>query len=134
MNFLINLLVYAVVVLMAAYITPGIKVKSFGTALWVAFLIAILNPTLGWILTGLLNVATLGLFWVLGLGFIIRFFAFVLIIRITEGLSGGFKTEGCGNAIAFAIVLAVLGTIVTQILAPGGPVFPNEIHVTVFNN
>jgi len=127
MHFLISLFVNAVLVLMAAYITPGIKIRSFGAALWISFLLAILDPTIGWLLTGLLHIATLGLFWLLGIGFILRFVAFVIVIRIIEGLVGGFKTQGFGNALAFAIVLAVLGTIVHHLLAPGGVVYPNEL-------
>jgi putative membrane protein len=127
MHFIISLLVYAVIILLAAYITPGVQVKSFGTALWIAFLLAILNPTLGWMITFFFHVATFGLFWLMGLGFILRFFAFVIIIRISEGLSGGFRTQGCGNTIAFAIVLAVLGTLVYHLLAPGGPIYPNHV-------
>jgi putative membrane protein len=126
MHFIVSLLVFAVLILLAAYITPGIQVRSFGTALWIAFLIAILNPTLGWIITFFFHVVTLGLFWVLGLGFILRFIAFVIIIRISESLSGGFRTKGFGNAMAFAIVLAVLGTIVAHVLVPGGPVYPQN--------
>jgi putative membrane protein len=133
MHFLISLLVNAVLVLLAAYITPGIQIRSFGAALWISFLIAILDPTIGWILTGLLHIATLGLFWLLGLGFILRFIAFVIVIRIIEGLVGGFKTEGFGNALAFAIVLAVLGTIVHHVLTPGGMIYPNQLPMAFLN-
>src|ERR1039458_5299312 len=108
MHFIISLLVNAVVVLLAAYITPGIYIKSFGTAIWISLLIAIFNPTIGWLLTGILHVATLGVFWLLGLSFILRFVAFVFVIRIIEALVSGFKTRGFGNAMAFAIVLAIL--------------------------
>ncbi len=131
MHFLVSILVNAVMVLLAAYITPGIKVNSFGTALWIAFLIAILNPTIGWILTGMLHVATLGVFWLLGMGFILRFIAFIFVLRIIEALTSGFNTQGFRNLMAFAIVLAVLGTIVHQVLSPGGMVYPNEMPIVM---
>jgi len=134
MHFLFSLLVNAVLVLMAAYITPGIKIKSFGTALWISFLIAILDPTLGWLLTGILHLATLGVFWLLGIGFILRFIAYVIVIRIIEALVSGFKTGGFGDALAFAIVLAVLGTLVHHLMAPGGMVYPNELPVVVLGS
>jgi putative membrane protein len=126
-HFIVSLLINAVLVLLAAYITPGIQIKSFGTALWVAFLLAILNPILGFLFTGLFQVLTLGVFWLLGLSFILRFIAFVIVIRIVEGLSGGFKTEGFGNAMAFAIVLTVLGLLVHYLMLPGGMVYPHEL-------
>ena len=131
MHFLITLLVNAVLVLLAAYITPGIQIKCFGTALWIAFLVAILDPTLGWILTGLLHVATFGLFWLFGLGFILRFIAYIFVLRIIEALVSGFRTRGFWNVMAFAIVLAVLGTIVHQLFEPGGYVYPNESPVVM---
>ena len=131
MHFIVSLLVNAVVVLLAAYITPGIKIKSFGTAVWISLLIAIFNPTIGWLLTGLLHVATLGIFWFFGLGFILRFLAFVIVIRIIEALVSGFQTRGFGNAMAFALVLAILGTIMHQLLAPGGYFYPHEMPVVM---
>ncbi len=131
MHFLVSLLLNAVLVLLAAYITPGIKVSSFGTALWIAFLIAILNPTIGWILTGLLHIATLGVFWLLGMGFILRFIAFIFVLRIVEAFTSGFNTKGFSNLMAFAIVLAVLGTIVHSVLAPGGIVYPHDMPVVM---
>jgi len=131
MHFLVTLLVNAVLVLLAAYITPGIQIKSFGTALWISILIAILDPTLGWILTGLLHVATFGLFWLFGLGFILRFVAYIFVLRIIEALVSGFKTRGFWNVIAFAIVLAVLGTIVHHLFEPGGYVYPHEMPVVM---
>jgi len=131
MHFLVTLLVNAVLVLLAAYITPGIQIKSFGTALWISFLIAILDPTLGWILTGLLHVATFGLFWLLGLGFILRFVAYIFVLRIIEALVSGFKTGGFWNVVAFAIVLAVLGMIVNHLFEPGGYVYPHDSPVVM---
>ena len=131
MHFLVSLLLNAVLVLLAAYITPGIKVSSFGTALWISFLVAILNPTIGWILTGLLHVATLGIFWIMGMGFILRFIAFVFVLRIVEALTGGFNTRNFSNLMAFAIVLAILGTLVHHVLSPGGIVYPNEMPIVM---
>ena len=131
MHFLVSLLVNAVLVLLAAYITPGIKINSFGTALWISFLIAILDPTLGWILTGLLHIATLGIFWLLGMGFIIRFVAYIFVLRIIEALVRGFTSRGFWNVMAFAIVLAVLGTIVHQLFEPGGVVYPHDLPVVM---
>jgi len=127
MHFLKSLIINAVLVLLAAYITPGIKIRSFWTAIWISLLIAILDPTLGWILTGVLHIATLGVFWILGLGFILRFIAYVIVLRIIEALVSGFKTEGFGNTLAFAIVLAVLGVLVQHLMAPGGMIYPNEL-------
>jgi putative membrane protein len=112
MHFLLSLLINAVIVMIAAYIMPNVQVKSFGSALVVALLIGLLNPTIGWLLTFVLHLGTLGLFWLLGLGFIIRIIAFALVLKIIDRLTSGFHIKGFGAALILAILLAVLGTIV----------------------
>src|SRR5687768_18021579 len=84
MDFIISLLINAVVVLIAAYIMPKVEIRSFGSALVVALLIGILNPTVGWILRGLGHVLTLGIPLLLGLGFIIRLIVTAIVIKIVD--------------------------------------------------
>lgn len=65
MNIVLNLLVSALAVVIAAYITPGVVVDGYFTAIIVAFALAIVNSTIGpflKILTFPINIATLGLF------------------------------------------------------------------------
>ena len=67
MEFIVNLLVSAGVLMVMAYIMPQVTVKSFTTALGVALLVGILNATIGWILSGIFNLFTLFL-----IGFIVK--------------------------------------------------------------
>ncbi|MDB5261758.1 MAG: hypothetical protein JWQ14_1039, partial [Adhaeribacter sp.] len=50
MDFFINLLISAGVLMLLAYMMPQVHVKSFLTALWVALLIGLLNDTIGWLM------------------------------------------------------------------------------------
>lgn len=117
MSFLISLIINAVIVLAAAYIMPKVEVKSFGAALLVAFLIGILNPTIGWILSGLFHVATLGIPLLLGLGFIIRWIASAVVIKIVDAVMPGFRVQGFSTALILAAVIALLGTLVDRMFA-----------------
>ncbi|RYD81678.1 MAG: hypothetical protein EOP53_05765 [Sphingobacteriales bacterium] len=118
MNFIISLVINAVVVLIAAYILPKVEVRNFGAAIVVALLLGILNPTIGWILKAVLNVATLGIPALLGLGFIIRLIATAIVLKIVDALVPGFKIHGFTNAIILAVIIALIGTLVDRLLAP----------------
>jgi putative membrane protein len=104
MNFIIELLVNAGIILLLAYIMPTIIIKNYGTAIAVALVIGILNATVGFILRLPLNILTLGL-----LSFIIRLFVTAIIIKIADKLFSGFEVKGFMPAIIIAVVTAVAG-------------------------
>jgi putative membrane protein len=108
MDFILNLLVSAGVILLLAYIMPQVHVKSFLTALWVAFLIGLLNATIGWLLRGILNLVSFFL-----LEAIIGLIVTTLMIKLVDKLVGNFKVDGWWPAfviaIATALALAALG-------------------------
>lgn len=106
MDFIINLLVSAGVLLLMAYIMPQITVKSFTTALWVAFLIGILNATVGFLLRLPLNLVTLFL-----LGFVVRLVVTAIIIKLVDKLVANFEVKGWWPAILIAIALAAASTL-----------------------
>ena len=102
MDFLLNLLVSAGVILLLSYIMPQIHVKSFLTALWVAFLIGLFNATLGWILRGILNLVSFFL-----LEALVALIITTLMIKIVDKLVSNFKVDGWWPALVIAIVNAV---------------------------
>lgn len=118
MSFIINMVINAVLVLAVAYILPKVQVRNFGSALLVAFLIGILNPTIGWVIYAVFNVATLGLFWLLGVSIIFRIVANAIVIKLVDGVVGGFRVQGFGTALLMAVIMAVLGTIVERLVGP----------------
>ena len=113
---LIHILVDSVVLLIAAKMFPKVELKGFKTAIVVALLIGILSFFLSWLLTALLNIATLGIFYFLGLGFITRTCAYAIIIEIADKLSKDFKTHGFMPSLWLAVLLALVGAIVDWII------------------
>ncbi|MGZ5243476.1 MAG: phage holin family protein [Bacteroidia bacterium] len=111
MDFIISLVINAVIVLIAAYILPKVEVRNFGSALLVAFLIGIFNWLIGWLLGGVLHIATLGLFALLGLGFIIKVIVSAIIIKIVDAVVPGFKVHGFTNALILAIIIAAISAL-----------------------
>lgn len=102
MSFIINLLVSAAVILILSYAMSSVHVKSFGTALWVAFLIAIVNATLGWILRGILNLVSFFL-----LEAIVSLIVTALMIKLVDAFIKNFKVDGFLPALIIAVVTAL---------------------------
>ena len=107
MDFIINLLVSAGVLLLLAYIMPQVHVKSFLTALWVALLIGILNATVGFLLRFIGNLFTLFL-----LSFVIKLIVTAIVIKIADKLTRNFEVKGFWPALVIAIALAIASTLV----------------------
>ncbi|MBK0403034.1 phage holin family protein [Adhaeribacter sp. BT258] len=107
MEFIVNLLVSAGVLVLLAYMMPQIEVKSFKTALWVAFLIGILNATIGLLIRFPLNLVTLFF-----LEFLVRLIVTAVIIKLVDKMVDNFKVHGFWPALIVAIALAAAGTLV----------------------
>ena len=107
MDFIINLLISAGVLMLMAYIMPQVHIKSFLTALWVALLIGILNATVGLLLRFGGNLFTLFL-----LSFIIRLIVTAIVIKLADKLTRNFEVKGFWPALVIAIALAIASTIV----------------------
>jgi putative membrane protein len=107
MNFILQLLLDAAIILGMAYLLPTVKIKNFTTALLVALVIAILNVTVGFILRLPLNIVTLGL-----LSFVIRLAVTALMIKLADILFTDFEIKGFAPALIIAVVMAVVGLVV----------------------
>jgi putative membrane protein len=108
MGFILQLLVTAGVLLLIAYVHPGVKVKNYGTAIGVALVVGILNATIGFLLRLPLNIVTLGL-----LSFFVRLLVTAIVIYLTDKLFSGFELRSFGTAIVVAIILAITGTLLS---------------------
>ncbi len=100
-GFLIRLLVNALIIMGAAYLLKGVEVKDFSRAVILAVLLAVLNSTIGAILsfiTAPINWITLGLFSLI---------VDAAVIRIADYFMKGFNTRSFGWALLLALVLAV---------------------------
>ena len=115
-DWLIHILIDSIVLLLAAKLLSGVHLKGFKTAIVVALMIGILSFFLSWLFTLILNLATLGIFYFLGLGFITRTIAYAIIIELADKLSSDFKTDGFMSSLWLAILLAFVGGIVDAII------------------
>ncbi len=100
MNILLNWLLSALAIVVAAYILPGVHVETFVTALVLAVVLGVINAFLKPILFFLtlpITILTLGLF-----GLVIN----ALLILLTEAIVPGFRVDGFWWALLFSIVLS----------------------------
>lgn len=111
MGFIIDLLVSAGVILLLANIMPQVHVKSFWTALWVAFLVGLFNATVGWILGGIFNLVTFFL-----LEALVSLIVTAIVIKLVDVLVGNFKIEGFWPALVIAFVNALAIGLVSWLL------------------
>jgi len=105
MNFLIRLLISALVAFGLSYLLPGIHIDSFVTALILALVLAILNTLLKPIMVLLtlpITILTLGLFLL-----VIN----AAIIMLASKMVSGFKVDGFWWALLFSILLSVATSI-----------------------
>lgn len=110
MRFFLKLLLTAIAVVVLASLLPGIQVESYTTAVWVAFIIAILNMFVRPLLvlfTLPATIMSLGLFL-----FVIN----AVIILLAGNLVDGFAVSGFFTALIFSILLSVFRSILFKLL------------------
>lgn len=104
-EFVLWLLINALGVYVTAAVLPGVTLRSFGTAVIVALVLAVVNalirPVLV-ILTLPLTILTLGLFLL-----VIN----ALMILLVDALLDGFSTRSFWWALLFGVVLALINTV-----------------------
>jgi len=109
MQTLLSLILSTIVAFVTAYILPGVTLTGIVPALVVAVILGILNtlifPVL-LVLTIPLNVLTLGLFTFVIMGF---------IVWLTSLVVPGFHVANFGWCMLFAIVFAILNTLIRSI-------------------
>jgi putative membrane protein len=108
MDFIIQLLVNAGILLILAYMMPSVAIKNFTTAILVALVVGILNATIGYLLRLPLNIVTLGL-----LSFVIRLLVTAVMIKIADKFFSGFIVKGFLPAVIIAVVIAIVGSVLS---------------------
>ena len=107
MRFLLKLLVSSAIIMLTAYILPGVHIESFLTALLVAVVLALLNfflKPLLIILTIPFTILTLGLFLL-----VIN----AVIILITDHLIGQrFEVDGFWWALLFSLIISLANSLI----------------------
>lgn len=110
MNYILKILLSAVAVVILAKLIPGVEVNTYTTAIWVAFLIGILNSIIKpifVILTIPITILTLGLFL-----FVIN----AILILMADSWIEGFHVSGFWTAFLFSILLSFLESILYKLL------------------
>ncbi|MBP6085361.1 phage holin family protein [Candidatus Gracilibacteria bacterium] len=110
MSLLLNWLISAVVIIISAYVIPGVQVGNFGAALITAIVLGILNAIVKPLLVLLtlpVNILTLGLFTL-----VIN----AIIILIAAQIVPGFKVDGFLAALIFAVVVSLISSLFANIV------------------
>lgn len=114
MNFIIELLVNAGMIILLSHFLPTIIIRNFGTAILVALVIGLLNATIGTLIRFPLNVVTLGL-----LSFGIRLVVTAVMVKIADAIFTGFEIKGFLPALILAFALAIDGSFLSLALQHG---------------
>ena len=109
-------LILTLAIMVAAYLIEGIEVRGFGSALFAAALLGILNaffrPVLI-ILTLPINILTLGLFT-----FVIN----ALLLMMASGVIGGFEVHGFWAAFLGALIISLISWLLSSFINEQGRV------------
>jgi len=120
---LIRWLTLTAAILVAAYLFSGIQVAGFGSALFAALVLGILNaffrPIL-LILTLPINVLTLGLFT-----FVINAF----LLMMTSGVIGGLQVAGFGSALLGSLIISLVSWLLSSFINGRGRVESIDIEL-----
>lgn len=111
LDLLIHWFISAASLMIVAYLFPGIEVQGFGTALLAPIAIGFFNATIGFIvkiLTLPLTLVTFGIFWL-----VIN----ALMLLLAAALVPGFIIHGFWSAFFGAIVLSIVSTILSILIA-----------------
>ncbi len=110
MALIIKWLIMTASVMIAAYVIPGITVRSFFSALWVALFLGIVNMLLRpflILITLPINILTLGLFT-----FVIN----GVIILLASSIVKGFQVSGFWIAVLFSIMLSIINYLMNLLI------------------
>jgi putative membrane protein len=110
MNWILQLLINAAVLLLASKLMTTVKIRSFGTAVLVALVIGVLNATIGGLIRFSLNLFTLYL-----LQFFVRLIVLAIVIKIADAIFSGFEVKSFTTAIILACIMAVAGSLVSYL-------------------
>ena len=116
-------LILSVAIMVSAHLFAGIHVDGYGTALFAALVLGILNaffrPIL-FILTLPINVLTLGLFT-----FVIN----AVLLLMTSGITGGLVVDGFGSAMFGSLIISLVSLLLSSFISDRGRVESIDIEM-----
>jgi putative membrane protein len=108
MLLMLKWLLMATSVMIAAYLVPGVMIKSFFSALFVALFLGIINTLIRPVLiliTLPINIITLGLFT-----FVIN----AILVLLTSSIIKGFEVSGFWTAMLFSVILSIVNYVLNR--------------------
>ncbi len=114
-EFILQLIVTPLVLIAASKSLDGVHIKDTKAAFWTSFWIIVVGFLIGWIFTLALNIATLGILWIIGLGIITRTIAYAIVIEIIDQFSKDFNTKGFMPSLWLSIILAIVWGVIDWI-------------------
>jgi putative membrane protein len=109
-------LLLSVAMWLAAFIVPGFRVHGLWNTVVVAALFGILNTLVGWFITAVLFVGTLGLPWLLGLRFLVLWVSNTVVLELTASLSSRVHIGSFGSALAASAFISLIGVVLESAL------------------
>lgn len=109
MGIIINWLLSALAIIVAAYLLPGVSVDGFLVALVLAVVLGLINAFVRPILLVLtlpVNVLTLGLF---------TFVLNALLIMLADWITPGFAVANFGWALLFSLLLTLINSLLKNV-------------------
>jgi putative membrane protein len=109
-HWLVHLLISALIILAVSKLVPGVKLRSFGTAIVVALVLGVLGVVLGWALTLVFSIVALpAILLTFGLALIlVRLIVNMILLWLTDKLIEGFEIDGMGTLLIASLVISVL--------------------------
>jgi putative membrane protein len=98
----------------AAAIVPGVRLASFGDAIWAGALLGVLQALLTGPIFVLLGIGTLGIGFLLW--FITRWIASAIVIKLAAALSSRLEVRGFLAALSTAFLVALTGSVLRWLL------------------
>lgn len=108
-SFLMRALAISVIAYFTASILSGVSVKNFSSAIVLAIVLALLNATVGWLLSVFavpIDFLTFGLF-----SGLIALVINAVVIKIADNILDGFEVKSFWWALGFALVLSFVTSI-----------------------
>lgn len=110
LDLLISWLILSVAFWITAAILPGVRIRSFGGAVFVAAIFGIINALLGWLFFGVLTIATLGLAYLLS--FLTRWLINAVFLSMTSALTKHLQIASFGWSLIASLCISIISSLI----------------------
>lgn len=107
MEIILKIIVTIIVLMLASKYMESVKIRDVKAGIYTALSILVVGFIIGWLITLMFNVLTLGIFWLIGLGIITRTIAYAIVIEIVDKFRKDFETTNFRASLLLSIFLAV---------------------------